>query len=157
MKNKGEKFKLKEGIFRLDVMEKLFIQRAVRHWYRLPGEVVDAPSLVVFKSGLNGALGTCSSMWQFCPWNWMGFKVPPNPNHSMILWLFQWGQYIFYFTKPPLYNVSQRGTASKQVFSGKDNSNTKPQPPLLSLLLDDRLHRLDLEDRFSHCLERTGE
>ena len=29
----------------------------VRHWSRLPGEVVDAPSLEVFKARLDGALG----------------------------------------------------------------------------------------------------
>lgn len=30
--------------------------RLVRHWNRLPGEVVDAPSLEVLKARLDGAL-----------------------------------------------------------------------------------------------------
>ncbi|KFR06828.1 hypothetical protein Y956_10123, partial [Nipponia nippon] len=49
-------FKLKEGRFRLYIRKKLFTVRVVRHWNRLPGEVVDAPSLQVFKARLDGAL-----------------------------------------------------------------------------------------------------
>ena len=30
--------------------------RVVKHWYRLPREVADAPSLAVFKARLDGAL-----------------------------------------------------------------------------------------------------
>ncbi|KGL88944.1 hypothetical protein N301_16293, partial [Charadrius vociferus] len=49
-------FKLEEGRFRLDIGKKFFTLRVVRHWKRLPREVVDAPSLGAFKARLDGAL-----------------------------------------------------------------------------------------------------
>ncbi|KFQ51316.1 hypothetical protein N333_12082, partial [Nestor notabilis] len=50
-------FKLTQRKFRLDIRNKFFTVRMLRHWSRLPKEVVNAPSLAVFKARLDRALG----------------------------------------------------------------------------------------------------
>ena len=50
--------KLKEGKFRLsNLRNKSLTVRVMRHWKRLPRDVVDAPSLETFKARLDQALG----------------------------------------------------------------------------------------------------
>ena len=50
-------FSLTERSFRLDIREKIFTQRVVRHWNRLPKEIVNDLSLEKFKARLNGDPG----------------------------------------------------------------------------------------------------
>jgi len=49
--------KLHQGRFRLDIRKNFFTEMFIKHWNRLPREVVESPSPEVFRRRVDAGLG----------------------------------------------------------------------------------------------------
>jgi len=81
-RTRGDGHKLKQRKFQLNMRKNFFTLRVTEHRNRLPREVVESPSLEIFKTLLDTIL--CSMLWVTLLWQVFGLGDPqrslPTPN-----------------------------------------------------------------------------
>lgn len=82
---RGSRLKLDQGRFRSDIRGHFFTEMVVKHWGRLPRDVVSVPNLAVFECIWTLPLPTHFNFWSALNWSdsWTGWPlwVPYNWNH----------------------------------------------------------------------------
>lgn len=88
-RTRGNVFMLCQRRFRLDIRKSFFAEKWVKHWNRVPREVMGSPSLAVFTKSVDMALCDDMSMVVFGQrLDLMILEVCYNLSDSRILWFY---------------------------------------------------------------------